>query len=60
MHWCQKAITPLCFFNGEKENLLRLSQNLRQRENAHEVLLLREDVKGAEMTWRKGTMDVQA
>lgn len=47
-----KPVTPLCFFN--KENLLKLSQNLRQREKACKALLLRENVKSAEMTQRNG------
>ena len=50
IYWHLKAVTPLCFFNKEKENLLRLSQNLRQREKACKALLLRENVKSAEMT----------
>lgn len=49
-----RPVTPLRFFNKEKENLLKLSQNLRQREKACRALLLRENVKSAEMTQRNG------
>lgn len=50
IHLHEKPVTPLCFFSDEKEYLLRLSLNLRQRQKACQALPLREHVKSAEMT----------